>query len=54
MDIDDVNKVCISTAANRTSGGHINNVKVLVCKDMLLGALFEKALQAAISRRNQC
>ena len=37
MDIDDVNGVCISTAANRMSGGHINDVKVLVCEDMLLG-----------------
>ena len=54
MDIDDVNGACISTAANRMSGGHVNNVKVLVCKDTLLGALFEEALQAAISRRNQC
>ena len=54
MDIDDVNKACISTAANRTSGGHINDVKVLVYKGMLFGALFEEALQVAVSRRKQC
>ena len=54
MNIDNVNKACISTAANRMSGGHVNDVKVLVYKGMLLGALFEEALQAAISRRNQC
>ena len=54
MDIDDVNGVCISTAANRMSGGHVNNVKVLVCKGMLLSALCEEALQVAVSRRKQC
>ena len=54
MDINNANRACISTAANRTSGGHVNNVKVLVCKGTLLDALFEEALQAAVSRRNQC
>ena len=54
MDIDDVNGVCTSTAANRTSGRHVNDVKVLVCNGMLLSALLEEALQAAISRSNQC
>ena len=44
MDIDDVNGVCISTAANRMSGGHVNDVKVLVCKGTLFGALFKEAL----------
>ena len=44
MDIDDVNRVCVSTAANRMSGGHVNDVKVLVYKGTLLSALFEEAL----------
>ena len=44
MNIDDVNRACISTAANRMSGGHVNDVKVLVYKGTLLGALLEEAL----------
>ena len=44
MDIDDVNGACISTAANRMSGGHVNDVKILVCKGIFFGALFEEAL----------
>ena len=54
MDIDDVNRVCISTAANGMSGGYVNDVKVLVYKGTLLGALFKQALQVAVSRRKQC
>ena len=44
VDIDDVNGVCISIAVNRMSGEHVNDVKVLVCKGTLLGALLEEAL----------
>ena len=44
MDINDVNRACIITAADRTSGGYVNDVKVLVYKCMLLGALLEEAL----------
>ena len=54
MNINDLNGVCISIAANRISGGHVNDVKVLDCKGMLLSALFEEALQAAVSRKKQC